>query len=464
MQVDWFGKFTRQIWRAHFLNRGKDSFGETNNTTVCSINVSLCEDLLSIELPSRHFIRSSRPSQLSVVLSHRERFSNGILPSFINTNWSCGPSNHCKPWNRLRCIVDKNEEKRVGFFWIDRILRHSCNAFTVFLVIFSACTIFSSEKNRRRMSGNPFRTYLYLNLLIVLGELTYSLGYYMPADQYWCLDDGSLVLSYAEASLVCKVGASLTLALAFMDPVLFLWVIFAWKETVEKKRVPFQTQMRHCGFSRKQLLEVLFSAVYISIPVVMAALGTASRVLFSEVEGYPPLKTCMARNNFNSPALIALGVVSLIGCASAFLLFGSKLWKLRSRAAEIQKGVLGKAGRKSSQQLMTLRLWLRRHVVYSALLFFQGLVFCGYFIDVFVRKSRRPYREAVEEYFQCRSAPSCGRVCEFKQPPPGLSYGVLFSLLVLYLARIGGFSWLFFTEIEWPRLAKLRHRLRFWEK
>ena len=322
------------------------------------------------------------------------------------------------------------------------------------------CAMLCGKSNFCKLTKNPYRTYLYLNLsrlcqIIIFRVPKYSSGT-IPS---WCTSDYSLVMSFDEARTRCKVEASGMFATDLLDILVTTWAVFIWRKTLSKRFSRLIVRKRRFfGLTGLQLAEALFLFFFVTMPIVVFILTSWKNVFGLDLEGSPPWRLCTFANYLSSPYYFSLVAFFNVLFGVAFLLFGKTLLTIKSQVDRMR----GWHRKKQSSTQQTLKIWLRRHFFFSSLILIVMLLSLGHGVSVFLQGQTKTYKEAVFDFIQCRKTLSCQRTCEFKPPTASTSpLTLLLTYNVVFFTNAGRFAWVFFGELDWRALSRFRPTFKF---
>ena len=444
------------------VTKGRSDQLDTSMSTCANVETG-CFEKVSLDCPKELFVRSDcthsgSDTAFSPELFHFDLLQkiNGVV--FIDSNWSLSGR---KPWCRLSCNPQPTGKRSTT----DLLKEAMHKAFDIIFhtaLFVSLYLIIASKENRRVMSGNPHRSYLYISFVTLCRFHIYSLSWYLP-DKYWCHSDGSLVLDTADAGLLCRFEAVMLSTTAMMNAVVLTWAVLVWRKTLATNSLPLSREVVLCGLTWFEILEVGFVMVLVLIPVASVVSAANSSSLGFTIEGSAMYQVCIWVDFFNSPYNITTLVYGclVLACGVAFLLFGVNLWHVmaqREKLRELQPG-----GRKSHHRnaQLTLRMWLRRHIYFSTSLSLHTFLAFGSAIMTATGNTNRTYKTAVEKYFKCRRSLSCETECQLDIPDTNASLFLLFAVVFLLSIHISTFAWIFFKEIEWKALSRFRRNFVF---
>ena len=440
------------------------------SSLACPSMLPLCTDLFTTDCSDKRLFQTDR-SQFSVSPNALlYRYLLKVLRSSVidqNTSNFTFPT-HC----RLSCTV--GEEYKSISQWVLAIFLYITDAVFCFAMILSFYLLIVSKKNRYRMTRNPRRPYLYLWGMALVTFTVRAAGRYIPKEGFWCNADGSLVLGNAEASSLCRMMATLLVSSTTFLSFSLLWAIGVWMHTLTKteRMQRVSEDVVFLGLTKEGLLEVgvvfialctfVYSAFYGPIP------GSLSQSVLDEIEGDPSLQTCIASKGRYSPLSGASFGIILVIVALCFLRCSWRFWKIKNKREKSFGRMIRAAGHEDKGEAV-LQRWLRRHLVFFSMNIITFVISSGNFVYVLLQTDNAAsFQEAVTDYAACRSKLVCPDSCSLRVPLKTFMPADIFSTALGPVLNLMGIStfflWMFFEEIEWKKVSKLRGRFTIWAR
>ena len=348
--------------------------------------------------------------------------------------------------------------------WTRRVGTHVINTLLLLFVLLSCYLIFFNERNRYRMFNNPRRAYLYLNVSGMLNLYMFTLGLY-TSDETWCNSDGSLVIDSKDASVGCKLQASVKIAMDVILSAAQVWAVYLWIRTmIDLQKMHKIEQEVYClKLTVRELVEVAVITTTILVSAVIISLPFIGEGWFDfPVEGSPSLKMCLSVDYLNSALLYGSYLIVNIGAGIGFFAFSKTLRTLtinRQRTC----GVMYRAAHQKDSQAAVMLKWLYRHLVFGSLQLIRSFIYFLLLIDLFQKQTNRhSFKLRVDNYLKCMLSFHCPRECNLNLPPTDLSPTVFFFIVVMSVINFFSYMGIFFDEIEWDTLEKIRPRLKIW--
>ena len=438
-------------------NYSGDKF--SSGETACpAIGGPICVDSLILNCTEDVWVRTSNPrSSFSPELSHHDYIVRTIGSSFIDRNWSKSVS---KPWCRLMC--------KPGHYWpkayqlMRRVVTHVLNAILLLFVLLSCYLIFSNKRNRYGMTKNPRRAYLYINVCEMLNQYMFTLGLY-TSDGTWCNSDGSLVVDSEDASVGCKLQASVKLAMDVLFITALVWAVLLWIRTmIDLQNTHKIEQEVYClGLTAQELIEVAVITTTIFVAVVIISLPFVGEERFHfRLEGSPPILLCINVQYLNSTLLYGSYLLLNFGAGIGFFLFSKALWVLTINRQKTC-GAMYRAAHQRDSQAAVMRKWLYRHSLFGTLQLIRSILYFFLWIDLILKhRNRHSFKIEVDAYIECILSFHCPQECSLKLPPTDMSPVVLALIVVTLITNLFAYLWIFFDEIEWSALSKIRPSLK----
>ena len=434
--------------------------GSAGEMDPCAVTgASVCVQNLTLNCSKDFFIRTSQSHlSFSPEMVHHDYIIRTIGSLLIDRNWSKSVS---KPWCRTACIPGSRDEL-YAVQTMANVGIHANNAILLMIVSFACYLIFSDKRNLYRMTRNPRRTYLYLNVVAVLTQLFYYIGNVTPKEGYWCDRDGSVVIDTKDASPVCKLQASIGLTLNAVQVIVQIWVAFEWTRTMFNLHKNYRlTEDVFClNWTVHELVElcVMITTILISVAIIIVPVLAEDLFIF-QVEGLPAMKVCVYFGYFESPALYGSYLVVNAIVGFSFFVFSRVLWNLTLRR-EQTCGAMYRAAHQRDNHASILRNWLNRHVLFGTVLFGKAVVYSSFFFEIVFSRTKNSPRALSDTYRSCLHSLQCPESCVFRPPPSDISPPAVFAFVVLCLLNYAEFAWIFFEEIDWNCLSRFRPAFR----
>ena len=220
------------------------------------------------------------------------------------------------------------------------------------------------------------------------------------------------------------------------------------------------------GLTKEGLLEVgvvfialctfVYSAFYGPIP------GSLSQSVLVDIEGGPSLQTCIASKGRYSPLSGASFGIILVIVALCFLRCSWRFWKIKNKRRKSIGRMIRAAGHEDKGEAV-LQRWLRRHLVFFSMNIITFVISSGNFVYVLLQTDNAAsFQEAVTDYAACRSKLVCPDSCSLRVPLKTFMPAAIFSTALGPVLNLMGIStfflWMFFEQIEWKKVSKLRGR------
>ena len=418
----------------------------------------ICVDTLILNCTEDVWVRTSNPhSSFSPELSHHDYIVRTIGFSLIDQNWSTSVS---KPWCRLTCKPGPYWPKLHQ--WTREIAAHVINTILLLFVLLSCYLLLFNKRNRYRMTNNPRRAYLYLNVCGVVNHFVLSQGLYTP-QEIWCNSDGSLVMDSDDASVGCKLQASVKIATHFMLTSALVWAVYLWIRTMIdlQKKHKIEQEVYCLGLTVQELVEVAVVTTTILVSAVMISLPFLGEgVLHFRVEGSPSLHMCYSVDYLKSAWAYGSFLIVNIGIGVGFFAFSKTLRALVMKRQKTCGAMYRAAHQRDSQAALMLK-WLHRHVVFGSIQLFRSLFYFIVFADnLQSQANKQSFKVRVDKYLKCMLSFHCPRECHLDLPATDMSATVVVLIVVIGIITFFSHMWIFFDEIEWNTLSKLRPRFK----
>ena len=448
-------------WNLSTIERSDVDGEPSDGSMICLVtDNSVCVNNLTLNCSEYFFIRTSHShSSFSPEMFHHDYIIQNIGFSLIDRNWSKSAR---QSWCRLACTPPSFKEnslhraKKVSFYASDALL--------LFFILFAFYLIFFDKRNLYRMTRNPRRTYLYLNLTAAFNQFIFHFGYYTPEEGYWCNSDGSVVIDAKDASTACKLEASIGVAASAVEAIVLVWVAAVWARTLIRlqKAYRVQDEVFCLGLAAHELVELAFVIMTTLLVIVISTVPFHADSLFHfQAEGIPAARLCFWMRYYDSPFLYGSKLLAQITVGLSFFLFSRTFRKLTLRRQQTCRNMF-QAAHQSDTQAAILRKWLKRHNLFGAIQFIRSLVYCFAFFDIVTKKQSLTPKTSFQDYISCLQSFHCPESCHLLNLPSLDSPLVIFGSLFLTFLTYAEFSWIFFDEIEWNALAQLRPAFRMW--
>ena len=439
---------------------GSESPRLNDNFPSCPASSSMCTKLLNLKCSNKQFVCTKRALFSFSVEAMVHRYVSKVLGnSFIAPNAS---STAAPVFCRLSCSLGRattslQQALTVSFYISDGL----CGI----AFVLSIYLLLVSKRNRLRMTRNPRRPYLYLCYLFTFVHFLQAAGRYVPKDGFWCNSDGSLVMGSGEANLFCRTISTLTNGTVVLRGVTFLWAVRVWLGTVKSaentQRVTDQVVL--LGLTKDELLEVgvtVFSFVSVAYCSYFGAAPPIFGPLLDDIEGSPAMQSCVAgrRRYSQVSALLVYILVMVVGLS--FLSFSLRFEKISARRNNSIRDIASATGHQDREGVV-LKRWPRRHLVFFLVGTASSLIGIGNFIYIsLATENPTSFQQAMTDYAACRSRLVCPDRCLLKVPPKSFApfetvasaVGPVLNVNII----ITNYLWLFFEEIEWMKLSKIR--------
>ena len=437
---------------------GLENHAQSYSGSICpETGESVCVHDLTLNCTADFFVRTSRShSSFSPELFHHEYITRVIGYSFIEENWSKFVR---EPWCRLGCTPGSGLQTTSVQMMVN-ILVHAGNVLLLVVVFFACYLIFFNKRNLFHMTRNPRRTYLYLNFIGVFAHFFYHSGNLSPSAEEgnWCNSDGSVVVDNEDASPACKLEASIGFTANVVQVVILLWVAFTWTRTliVLQNLYRVEEEVYWAGLTFHELVEVLVAVTTGFIAVATTTLPVlADDLVHASVEGFPAMKLCIFFGYFDSPFLYGSYLIVNIAVGIGFFLFSRTFRKL-TLERERTCGAMHRAAHQQDTKAVVLRKWLNRHVLFGTVLFARAVIYTFSFFGLLVDRSSHSPKALSDAFRSCVHSFQCSGSCAFYPPPNSLAPAANVVLLILCIINYFEFSWVFFDEIEWNALSRVR--------
>ena len=389
--------------------------------------------------PQPHFIESSYVDLMA--FSPDEIYRSYVHTVFRRSGLTV--QNTTNPKNcRFRCRWEISGVSEVVYYTL-RVVGAILLTVSMAIAIFGVVLVFY---NQDTMLENPRQPFLLFNLAFIYNRLG-MIGVFLPNDYVWCNPDGSFAI-YNAAGVLCKVSAWLLGLSTLALPLALLWKCYIWHKTLQQL-VDMQLVQPSSDW---RVHRVIVTAIILLPWFIMA-----SHFSFNQwVEGIPLVSACIPYSSeekgYFRRNIYLFSRFSLFPAALFFFRCSRRLLELKRESDLFRPHP-------------ALEMWRQRH----RWLFILGVVYLipalnSVFSSLALLFKTAVYHRAYGEVEfhqlgECFALNGCQEENQCRVPGRILLFHVnTFSQLCIFdgLVCILGFGWIFFKEVKWPVLKKVK--------